>query len=270
MSSRLRDRRQKRRSAGVLRRTPSAERPEVQHSIRTEGFNSWRLVSFVIILCLLGVLFLFFSADAFYVRGVSVSGAGYLTREEIFAFSEIANTHVFWISDEQVHENLLRSPSIADAQVIISWPPQMVQIVVEEREPALIWEQGGTTVWVDLQGRVMAQRIERNDLVRIVAEAGSLGDDFTPDEALAADIVSGSIQLYDLLQVPILRYHRTKGLGIRNANGWDVWFGVGSQMRDKVLIYNAMLVNLQSRGIQAGEVNVVDIDSPYYTVIFGR
>lgn len=272
MSSRFRDRRQRSaRTAGILRRNQSTTRTqEVQHSLPTQGFTHWRLVSLSVVLVLIGVLFVFFSSDAFYVRSVAVSDLTYLTKEEVFAFTDIANIHVFWVSREQVRDNLLRSPSIADANVIISWPPEMIRISIEEREPQLVWEQGGTAVWVDLQGRVMAQREDEAGLVRVIAESGSFGDNFDAESQLSPDIVNGALQLQDLLQANILRYHETKGLGIKNANGWDIWFGIGTQMPEKVLIYNSILVSLQARGIQPGEVNIVNPDAPFYTVLWGR
>jgi len=272
MSSRFRDRRQRgTRSAGILRRNqPTARTTEVQHSLPTQGFNQWRLVSLAMIAVLVGVLIMFFSVDAFYIRSVSVSELNYLTKEEVFAFTDIANMHVFWVNREQVRDNLLRSPSIADADVLITWPPDMIRITIEEREPQLVWEQGGTAVWVDLQGRVMAQREDQADLVRVIAESGSFGDSFDIEGQLSPDVVNGALQMQDLLQVNILRYHETKGLGIKNTNGWDVWFGIGTQMPEKVLIYNSILVSLQARGIQPGEVNIVNPDAPFYTVLWGR
>jgi cell division septal protein FtsQ len=120
----------------------TAERTEVQHGVRGRVYVSWRIFSGLIVASLLTALFMFFNADAFYVHSIAVGGLRYLTKEEVFALTDIANMHVFWVDPEQVRTNILRSPTVADASVQIGWPPQMVQIVIEERQPAVVWMSG--------------------------------------------------------------------------------------------------------------------------------
>jgi hypothetical protein len=272
--STLKDRRRNK-YAGVLRdnrTTVARPMPTVEHSEPRQSAVSWRLVSGLVVLCLSALLALFFSADAFYVRSIAVGGIQYLTKEEIFAYADIANVHLFWVSPEQVRQNLLRSMSIADARVTLGWPPNMVNIIIEEREPALVWEQAGTAFWVDIRGRVMAQRQDKPELIRIAVQPtmetqGPLSESGRVDEA----IVFGALELQDILpDVPVLFYDPNKGLGFRNSSGWDVWFGVGTGMPEKYLIYQAIAERLIARGIQAGEVNIVNPDAPFYTILWGR
>jgi hypothetical protein len=242
-TSRMRDKRRGTKYAGILRdnRRPPDERPLVEHSEPRRSPVNWRMFSGVIVVSLILVLLIFFSADAFYVRSVAVGGIKYLTKEEIFAYADIANVHIFWINPAKVRENLLRSPAIADARIALAWPPNMVNIVVEEREPALVWEQNGTAVWVDIQGRVMAQREDRPDLMRISAQTGSdqglLSESGRVDEAL----VFGALELQEVMpEAHLLVYDEAKGLGYRNEYGWDVWFGSGTGMAEKYQIYKAI------------------------------
>ena len=90
------------------------------------------------------VLALLFSSDAFYVHSIAVGGLKYMSSNEIFTLTNVTNMHIFWVDPDQVRADILSSPTIADAQVRIGWPPNMVQIVITEREPALVWEQAGT------------------------------------------------------------------------------------------------------------------------------
>ncbi|MEO1286599.1 MAG: FtsQ-type POTRA domain-containing protein [Chloroflexota bacterium] len=258
---------------GVLRRgrnRTAEERPTVNQIEAPKGFN-WRIVSGFMILLLSGVLALFFYSDAFYVSNIRVGGVNYMTVEEVFTYSRVANWHIFWITPEMVSENVEEYASVADASVRIGWPPNMVTITVEEREPALIWEQNGVAVWVDVQGNVMDMRDERADLVRIIVEdpfiEGPLGD----SNGLDSDIVFGLLQLHDLRpDITAWRYDPVDGLGWRNANGWDVWLGIGTDMDEKMRIYEVLSEQLIARGIQPGQLNIVDTDNPYYTVLWGR
>lgn len=268
--SRQEKRRGTSRRSGTLidRRTQTVStREPVAHSQRRRSSVPWRLFSAAIVLCLSIVLAIFFTADAFYVRSVAVGGLSYLTKEEIFTFADIATWHIFWVDPEAVRENLLESPSIADAQVWLSWPPDMVQIVVEEREPIFIWEESERARWVDLNGRLMTQRENRADLMRVFVD---IPMEDAPDR-LSEDVVYGVLQLQEALpETTFLRYDAMKGLGYKNENGWDIWFGTGVGMAERVAIYRSIADNLAARGIQPYEINVMNPDSPYYTVMWGR
>lgn len=242
--------------------------PTVEHSQPRRVPVNWRLFSGAIVLCLGMVLGLFFAADAFYIRSIAVGGLKYLTKEEVFAYADIANYHVFWISPDMVRQNLMRSPSIANAEVTLSWPPNMVHIVIEEREPAMIWEQNGTSRWVDVTGRVMDLRIDRPDLIRI---STSVTDEDSPlqDGHISEDIVFGALELQEVMpDLLVLRYDSVKGLGMRSPDGADVWLGEGTGMAEKYAIYQAIQADLASQGFQAWEINIIDPDHPVYNLNF--
>src|SRR4029434_1755726 len=146
MTARLRERRRgTARAPGILRTpgtTPEVVERPIQHSAR-RGMASWRIISGLIVLALLGVLALFFATPFFYIHSIAVAGLRCVTRDEVCALTRVANMHIFWIDPEEVRRSILRSPTIADATVTVGWPPNMVQVVIQEREPAVIWVQSG-------------------------------------------------------------------------------------------------------------------------------
>jgi cell division septal protein FtsQ len=275
MATRSRDRRTRRkaearepltsREAAVYRGNMSPpydpERTPAQVVTR-RSFVSWRIFSALIVASLLLVLSLFFSSDAFYIHSVAVGGLRYLTESEIFALSGIADLHIFWVDPVEVRARLLQSPTIADATVNIGWGAPAVQIFVEEREPALVWEQAGIATWVDVNGRVMRQREDRPGLIR-VSNDDPLAD--VPNQRISTDIVAGALQLHSLLpDIPSLRYNLEYGLGYNDAGGWQVWFGTGTGMPEKILIYNAIMADFQQQGFIPTAVYVIDPDHPYF------
>ena len=266
MASRSREgRRREGRTPGVWRGPLAAttERP-AQHSARARSLLGWRLISAFLIICLVGVLFVFFTTDIFYVHSIQVGGLEFLTKEEVFALTDIADMHIFWVGPDQVREAVLRSPTIADAQVEVGWPPQMVKIIIEERQPALVWEQAGAATWIDVQGRVMLLREDRPELLRIQAIGeveGPLGQNVQVD----VDVVSGALQLRTIFpQLAVLSYHPEKGLGYTDGRGWDAWFGTGTDMPEKLVVYDALVRDLIARNIQPREVNVASPHAPFY------
>jgi len=247
----------------------ATSRAAVQHGARGGQVVGTRLVSGLIIVCLLAVLAMFIGSDAFYVHSIAVSGLQYLTKEEVFALTDIANMHIFWVDAAQVRAGILRSPTVADAEVQLGWPPLMVRIAIQERQPALVWEQAGVATWVDVQGRVMLMREDRPDLMRIVdiAAEGPLGPDVRVDVAA----VVGALQLKSMYpNIERMLYHPDRGLGYQDGRGWEVWFGTGTDMPEKILVYNAIVGNLLARGKQPALLNVANPDAPYYSEVRGR
>lgn len=268
MTSRLRERRKAGSRAPSIVRGPAVtpgvgERVVAQHGAQRSGFAGWRVLSAMMVIGLLVVVVLFFSANIFYVHSVSVGGLKYMTKEEVFALAGIANMHIFWVDPQEVRKNILRSPTIADASVQVGWPPNMVQISIQEREPALIWEQSGVAVWLDIQGRVMNLREDRPDLLRIDSdvEDGPLG----PNVQMDVNIVTGALQLKALRSnITELKYDPGKGLGYDDGRGWKVWFGTGTDMPEKLLIYETIVKNVQARNVHPTEIDMMNPDAPVY------
>jgi hypothetical protein len=226
---------------------------------------SWRTVSGMLVLGLGVVLYLFLTLDAFYVRSVAIGGEKYLSREEVFRYSDIARRHIFWIDPDEVEARLKAVPNIADASVLVGWPPDMVQIIIAEREPALTWEQG-VRVWVDVNGIVMKQREDRPDLLRVVVPNAI--DPIGVGERIPQSIVEGARLLKKRHpNIDVLLYDSLKGLGYHDGRGWTVWFGMGEDMDTKLLVYNQLVAEITGI-VQPGEIIMTDPDRPYYTVLW--
>ncbi|MCC7451265.1 MAG: FtsQ-type POTRA domain-containing protein [Anaerolineae bacterium] len=241
-------------------------------------YVSMRWFSAMITVALLAVLYLFLSRDMFFIHEIYVGGTRYLTPPEIFERSGLANMHIFWVDPAEVESKLKRDPAIADANVEVGWPPNMIQITITEREPALIWEQAGQRVWVDVRGRVMALRQDIPDLVRVVVEKPSkeihlgpcslqgMNEVLGPSSCIDPDIVAGVIQFKALYpNVTEMVYDPNKGLGYHDGRGWVLWFGNGIDIVTKMAVYQKIVESLLGRGITPIEVDVSNPDAPYYS-----
>jgi hypothetical protein len=265
LAQRRSDRHQRRRSSQQVQRVPHKPAARRRRSAVRAVF-SWRAVSGTIVVGLSLVLYLFLTAKAFYVTSVAIGGEKYLTREEIFRYSDIAKRHIFWIDEQDVESRLEQVPNIAAADVQIGWPPNMVQILVTEREPALIWEQN-VRVWVDVNGIIMKQREDRPDLLRIIAQDNTDPPDI--GQRIPQSIIDGALYLRSRNpDIGVLLYDSVKGLGFRESGGWTVWFGNGAEMDVKLLVYNSVIARIQSDGIHPGEVMMSDPDRPVYTILW--
>lgn len=242
------------------------------HGIRDEITFSWRLFSGLIVIALSVVMVAFFVTDFFYVRSIDLRGATYLDEGEVFRYANIAEQHVFWVDPDRVRRNILdATPLVADVQVTVGWPPDMVTIRVEEREPALLWIQAGVRVLLDIQGNVLRspRDEEQFPLLLTVIVDDSLSDPRLPGDPVPVHVVAGALQLQRLVAgLSSLRYNATHGLGFRETNGgdigWDVWLGTGTDMANKLSVYETLRADLASRGITPTVINVADLDAVYY------
>ena len=246
-------------------------------------FISWRWLSGLLVLGLVGMLYLFLTRSEFYIHQIYVGytdSEHFLTPDEIYGLTGLANSHIFWADANAVKALLETNPQIASADVRIGWPPDMVQVTITERQPALIWEQSGQRVWVDVRGRVMALRRDMPDLVRVIVEKPSQAVHVGKCEWQGVDRVLGRGDCIDqntvngVLQFKALYpnvtevvYDPVKGLGFHEGGNYTLWFGDGIDIQTKMAVYNAIIADLQKRGIQPSEINVANPDAPYYNAV---
>jgi hypothetical protein len=231
----------------------------------------WRWVSGGLVV-VLGLLLAFsFTSPAFYVTRVEVGGIRHVPAEEIFADSDVAGYHVFWLDPETIAARIATSSSIESAAVTLHWPARVV-IRVQEREPALVWEQAGVLYWVDVNGNLMRYRRALPSLVRVVNQSDTVpftcSEPGCPDGSTARIdpvVVLGAQHLKTLRSnIEVLYYDPVGGLSYQDGRGWRVFFGVGANMDRKLLIYEALVEDLQARGIRPLYINVSNPGAPFY------
>ena len=219
------------------------------------------------------MLVILFTSDVFFVRAIQVRGNNFISREEVFAFSDIADFHMFWLDPEQIRRNVMRSSSIADINVEIGWPPNLITILVQERQPALVWSDAGAETWIDIQGRAMRSRAEMPNLLHINLIRGGVEGPMPDAEEFTGDLVLGALRLKEILPADEhLDFHPIHGLGWTNGQGWQVWMGNDSAtvMNEKIKIYEVLVENLNSRAIDVAELNIANPDAPFYRLLWGR
>lgn len=271
--------RQPERAPGILHRTSPDIQPNRQSAARMERFQTvarWRVISAVMLIMFGLILILFFTSDLFYVRSIQVRGNDFLAREEIFAFSNIADFHMFWLDPDEVRSNVLRSSSIADVEVELGWPPNLVTLLVQERQPAIIWSEAGNETWIDIQGRIMPARAAMPDVLRINVVVDAFDGPaatLTDLKKLDKDLVLGALRLQEFLPAGTnLDYEPINGMGWTNERGWQIWMGIdtGAGMSERIKAYQAYIKNLDSRGIEVSELNIANHDAPFYRLLWGR
>jgi hypothetical protein len=222
------------------------------------------------------VLAIVFTTQVFYVSQIEVGGLRTVPAEEIFAESGVADYHIFWIDPDAVAKAVAEAPGVATANVRVYWPARVI-VQVTEREPALVWEQGGTRYWVDVRGNLMPQRQDLPNLIRIFSEGeaipvGCPGPDCPGDVSgrisIEREVVEGALQLKTRrADIELLYYDPISGLSFDDERGWRAYFGIGTNMGRKLLVYDAIVANLDARGVRPQYVDVSNAQAPVYRLV---
>lgn len=268
-------RRQPDRAPGVLHRAPPGTVPKLSTAVRRErrpAESRWRIISGVL-LALFGLtLLIFFTSDVFYVRAIQVRGNDFITREEVFAYSELADYHLFWLDPAEIRRNLLRAAAVADVSVEVGWPPNLVTLLIQERQPVAVWSDGGQETWIDIQGRAMPASAEMPGLLHVNLVRDGAGRALPTANDFDKDMILGALRLREILpEGGHLDFHPVHGLGWTNDLGWQVWMGADSAavMNEKIKIYKVLVENLSSRAIDVAELNIANPDAPFYRLLWG-
>lgn len=226
---------------------------------------SWRMASLFLCLLLGGMLLRVITDRSMFIDGINLGGSALVPGEEIYAHSGIAGQHIFWVDPAEVRRQVLEVPGIAGAAVSVEWP-NTVTIVVTERIPVVTWIENERTWWVDADGNRFRARQDLPGLLPITVD-DSKGKTNTPDgAAVPAAAIHGALQLRELRpNIEALHYDSLHGLSYQDGRGWRGYFGVGTDMPQKLAVYERLTEDLTARGIYPKKISVENLDAPYYT-----
>ncbi|MFZ6027095.1 MAG: cell division protein FtsQ/DivIB [Chloroflexota bacterium] len=231
---------------------------------------NWRVGSGLLFLVLAALLFYLWSSPTFRVMQAETSGNRRVSNGDINTVIGVYDESIFSIDPQTIQEQLQRAfPDFKSVSVQVKLPNRVI-VTVEERQPVLAWQQGGSIHWVDGEGVSFSPRGEM-DLVMIDAKDTPPGTVVDPQQhttTLDPKWVNTFQKMAEQAPagVPIL-YSTERGLGWVDPQGWEAYFGTDfSNMEQKLLVYAALVSRLQQDGIQPSLVSVEYVHAPYYRV----
>ncbi len=195
------------------------------------------------------------------VSQIHVLGASKSTKPLIVEKSDILGVHSLWVRADQIAERVVSQiAAVTEAKVECWYYPARCTIQVKERQPVLAWATDTITFWVDETGYVFPARVEEDKLPMV---RGPL----PPDEHVSLEIIEGVKELVEL-GVPQdgLTYHPDRGLTWSDAEGRRIAFGTGADMATRWRIYQALIEDLDARGIFPWTVDVRFPAAPTYSL----
>lgn len=227
--------------------------------------------------------------ENFYLTAIPVEGVISVPATEVVQASNLAGSHIFaadpGTAAQQIMDNV---PGIISAEVTLNWPNQ-VQINVTEDSPIAIWVEGSNQFWVTRTGRLVPARSASLGLLMIQSEVEGVGaatavpatptGDEVADAAETAvaepvsanmrflphDVLAGALQLKQLRpNIDRLYYRPSSGLSYQDGRGWRVFFGTGTDMSQKLVVYETIVEELLAQGLTPQYVSVSNQEKPYY------
>ncbi len=238
--------------------------PAGQRALR--ALRSARLVSLLILAGCLAAFAFLLNDPQFYVTRPEVVGRKTIPVKDIYAMTGAPGLHLFWVNPAEMEAALEASPSIERAHVSVGWPDR-VRIEIVERAPVAVWQQAGAVQWVAGDGRLMPARGDLPGLLRIVVTSGRP----LPEDARSVDasVVRSALALQAVRpNITALNYYDRGGLEYDDGRGWQVYFGTGDDMAQKVAVYETLVdYLLGEKGLQPQQIAyiaVTDVRHPFY------
>jgi cell division septal protein FtsQ len=232
----------------------------------------WRLGSGVLTLTMMFTLYTLLNSSSLHVGLVEVSGIERITSQDVNAVLSVFGASIFSLEPDVLQQELKAAfPEMTDVSVQVGFPA-WVTVEASERQPQLVWEQGEILLWVDSNGVAFRPRGEAQGLVRVQATQAPplLGDETRlQDQIITPEMVQAILTLSH--QAPTetdLLYDSEHGLGWRDPQGWQVFFGPNpDNMEVRLTIYQAMVGMFQERNIKPVMISLEYLHAPYYRMV---
>ena len=235
------------------------ERPQISFSGVRVG---WRLGSLGLVLLFGALLSYALTEPSFFVYSIELVDTDFIPGDEVYRASGIHGLNIFWVDPDEVAANIEIVPGVRHVTVEVDWPAT-VYVEVDEKEPVLLWRQGGEQVWVDGGGHTFPARQQLDWLLPVIVD--DVESPLVHGALIPIDVVAGARQLKQLRpNIELLYYDVGQGLSYQDGRDWRGFFGTGNDMTMKLLVYETLIERLVTRGIWPKTISVVDPGNPFH------
>ncbi|MCX7851528.1 MAG: FtsQ-type POTRA domain-containing protein [Caldilineales bacterium] len=198
-----------------------------------------------------------FAALEFYVYDAEVEGARYTAAAEVYREAGIEGYSIFFVHAGEVARRLESLPYVHRVRVHTALPNR-VRIVVTEREPVLLYEDGAGRHWVDAEGVLMPVIPGHGVELTLVDETTAAPITGTDGRRrLATGLLQAVLTIHRRApSVTHFRYRPSYGLAFTSPEGWQVYLGDTAAMETKLATWEAVRARLLAENAQVHEVDL--------------
>jgi len=223
--------------------------------------SSARWLSLALLAVTIWAFVLIGQAESFYLTNIPVSGNASISASDIVSGSGLAGAHIFSVDPVDVASRIDDLPGVISATVSIEWP-NVVNIQIAEDTPVAVWVQAGERYWINVNGTLIPARAEASGLLLIESEQEVPVGEGT---FVGEDVLDGALQLKMLRpNIDRLYYQAGSGLSYQDGRGWRAYFGSGTDMEQKLAVYETIVDDLVARSVTPAYISVRNHTKPYY------
>lgn len=231
----------------------------------------WRILSFMMVIALGGLLAFLWTSPMFVVEAAGLGGAQRVSSEELNTVVGVAGESIFSIDPAEIYTDVARAFPEMSAVTVEVKLPAFISITVSERQPLVSWQAEGKELWVDAEGVAFPPRGQGGDLA-VVHSQSPLPEELkagtTADHLIQPEMVTAILEMRG--HVPegsALVYENDHGFGWQDGRGWQVFFGRDTNnMEMKLQVYSELVARLEREGITPNLISVEYVHAPYYRV----
>jgi cell division septal protein FtsQ len=248
--------------------------PETRRRSFKVPYLGWRLLSLVMAGVLSYGIYFMWTSPFFQVTDPVVTGNVRVESQEFIKVMAIEGKPAFLVVPSEVRATILNAfPEVETLNLDFPFPNK-VSLQIKEREPVLIWRQGGQTVWIDLFGIPMLPRGQAGSWYMVTAEGAAVAPEaidpvnqpgqYKP--VIGTDVILAILNLANMTPSGTsIAYDARYGLGWVDPKGWKVYFGFNTENLDsKLAQYAGIVTNLDRQGIQPKIISVQYPYAPFY------
>ena len=232
---------------------------QIWHAAATRHWHPSHYVAFLVLLATVAALVYTFRSFDFFVYAADIDNVRYTSSTEAYEQTGIDGKSIFFVDPTAVRKRMLTMPHVRDAEVSIALPAK-IHIAVQEREPVVLYQVQGDSMWIDLEGFISPAADQREGLVKLVDDAAAASQGGAIDPALL-DAVRRITQ--NLPEVSTFRYQEPFGLFFFSPEGWQVNLGSAERMEEKLATWEAMRRQILKEGAPAQFVDL-RYERPYW------
>jgi cell division protein FtsQ len=267
---------------------------EITGAIKRRFKVGWRVLSLLLVGILTYSLLVAWQSPDYKISAVKVTGLQRLTETEILSKVNTLGMHSFAVIPEAIRMEIIAAfPELRDVVITVGIPASL-EIHVVERQPMVAWQSKTMLIWVDSEGYLIPPRgavgeilkiqadslpayqlkssIDVVDTVKIIrdkpffkANPSALAF-FAVPKQIDGMLLTAALQLNAWMpNEKTLLYQKQRGLGWKDARGWDVFVGQKLEgINDKMVMYETIVRELEKQGISPTLVSVEFLHAPYY------
>lgn len=211
------------------------------------------------------------SNERFFLTFIPVEGTVSIPPARIVEASGLGGIHAFAADPGLAARQIAQLPGVISASVTLQWPNQAFIEIVED-SPVAVWREGLQQFWITAEGNLIPSSGNANGLLLIESDMPSLSSNDDEQQGtqpslafMPEDVLSGALLLRELRpNIDRLFYRPSTGLSFQDGRGWRVHFGTGSDMEQKLAVYETLLDDILGRELAPSYISVSNQHKPYY------